>query len=259
VGSWESGLFSRGIRSFIICLLPSIAIAASSAQSPNRDTPFARRNTIGIFAAYSNDSSHILAGEAEHRKLLEFGISYSRRLTLNSRVNWEYDVELMPVALVGDPLIRYVNTQTSPTNETFTGVLPYPMVKCTPQGFNYDYTLNGITYSGTQVDMCYGRRWTMGQAFSPFGMKLNFIPRAKLQPFIIGHGGYMFSTQAVPIEGAGSFNFTVDCGAGLEYFLSKSKSMRVEYRYHHFSNADTADLNPGVDNGMLQVTYSFWP
>jgi opacity protein-like surface antigen len=67
----------------------------------------------------------------------------------------------------------------------------------------------------------------------------------------------MYSTQPIPIRAAGSFNFTFDLGAGVELYRSKTRSIRAEYRYHHISNHGTAEVNPGIDNGLFQVTYSF--
>ena len=241
---------------FLVFIL-LFGFAVTGGGQSRADSTYARVNTFAIFGAYSNDSSHILLGMAEQRKLLQFGVAYSRRLILNRRLNWQYNAEFMPVSLESDPLTRYVNTETSPTSGTFTGTLPYPMVQCAPIMYQYNTTINGVTYSGTEVYTCYGRRWTMGEAMSPFGLQLNALPRNRLQPFLIGHGGYMYSTQAVPVGGSGSFNFTFDCGIGFEFFQSSTKSIRAEYRYHHFSNNNTADANPGVDNGILQVTYSF--
>jgi opacity protein-like surface antigen len=67
----------------------------------------------------------------------------------------------------------------------------------------------------------------------------------------------LHSTQPIPVQNAGSFNFTFDLGAGFQLYQSKSRSIRAEYRYHHISNHSTASANPGIDNGLLQVTYSF--
>jgi opacity protein-like surface antigen len=67
----------------------------------------------------------------------------------------------------------------------------------------------------------------------------------------------MYSTRPIPLTMAGSFNFTFDLGAGVEIYQNKTRSIRVEYRYHHISNHDTAMENPGIDNGLLQVSYSF--
>ncbi len=238
------------------------AVAGAQAVPASQSLTYGRSNTFSIFSAYSGDSSHILMGVAENRRLLEFGVAYGRKLYANGIVNWQYNGELLPVALESDPLGYFVNHQTSPTVATYSGNLGYAELGCAPVTDVYDFTLNNAdgsktTYSGTQTNSCHDRRWTIGEAFSPAGFQWNFMPRRKLQPFFIAHGGYMYTTQPIPIASAGSFNFTFDFGAGLELYRSKSKSVRAEYRFHHISNHNTANQNPGIDNGLFQVTYSF--
>jgi hypothetical protein len=117
-------------------------------------------------------------------------------------------------------------------------------------------------FSGAQrptfsfVNTC-TRRWVLGEGISPIGLQWNFLPRRKLQPVIEGHVGYMYSAHAIPVNDAGSFNFTFDVGAGFELYRSQTRSFRVEYRYHHISNDETATANPGVDNGVLQLSWVF--
>lgn len=226
------------------------------AQSPDANPYFARRNTFSVFGAYSNDSSPILLGTADNRKLLEIGVGYNRRLFTNRIVNWQYSGEILPVALESDPVLNIVVNQTSPIVITYsnTELQPGP---CVPSSQTFSETLGGgIVYAGTETVTC-SRRWTIGEAISPVGMQWNFLTRRKLQPFFIGHGGYMYSTQPIPLLQAGSFNFTFDLGAGIELYRSKTRSIRAEYRYHHISNHETAMENPGIDNGLFQVTYSF--
>jgi len=219
---------------------------------------YAQRNTLGILGAYSWDSSHILLGDSENRMLVNIGVSCSRRLFLNRVVNWQYDGELLPVALESDPLLRGITNQVLPTPATYVYNLPETSVTCSPETASYSLTTgNGVTYSGTETTFCHNRRWTMGEAISPIGMRWNFLPRRRLQPFVDGHGGYMYSTRAIPVDDAGSFNFTFDIGAGVEFYRTPARSIRVEYRYHHLSNKDTASENPGIDNGLFQVTYCF--
>ena len=91
----------------------------------------------------------------------------------------------------------------------------------------------------------------------PVGFQWNFIPRHGIQPFLVGHGGYIYSTHAIPVQGAGHFNFAFDFGAGIEIFRGKKRSLRLDYRYHHISNHDTANYNPGIDNGLAEITYCF--
>jgi len=239
-----------------LALLSGTAIAR--AQATPESSYYARANSFGIFSAYSGDSSHMLLGRAENRMLLDIGVSYGRKLFLNRVVNWQYNGELLPVALESDPLTRSVNVQTSPTTATYIVAGLSPLVICSPVVNVYSYTINGTTnVSGTDTLTCSGRRWTIGEAISPVGMQWNFLTRKKLQPYLIGHGGYMYSTRPVPTINDGSFNFTFDLGAGIELYRSRTKSIRAEYRYHHISNHNTANQNPGIDNGLFQVTYSF--
>lgn len=250
------------VAAFLLFAALAFAAAKGWAQRPDDQPFFARKNTFSIFGAYSNDSSHILLGYAENRKLLDFGAGYSRRLFVNQVVNWQYSGEILPVALESDPVqisnetSTYTFTNGMPS-ETLTGVLEQPTIgPCFPSTTTVIYALPNGTLTEVSVNTC-GRRWTIGEAISPVGFQWNFLPRRKLQPFFIGHGGYMYSTTPIPTENAGSFNFTFDLGAGIELWQSKTRSIRAEYRYHHISNHGTAQENPGIDNGLFQVTYSF--
>jgi hypothetical protein len=245
------------IRSLLYVLSLIIWSAQATAQTGTEKQFYARANTFGAFVAYSPDSSHMLLGNAENRELLDIGAFYSRRLFLNHFVNWQYNAEVLPVALESDPVAELTAYQTVPTVATFTQ--PYgPVLDCTPQSAQYNVTLpNGVTYSGTETVTCTGRRWTIGEGISPVGFQWNLRPRRRMQPFVIGHGGYMYSTKPIPVSAAGSFNFTFDLGAGVELFRSHKQSVRGEVRYHHISNHDTATQNPGVDNLLYQLSYAF--
>lgn len=247
--------------SLIVFLTLISATATAQATSPAASPYYARTNTFSVFGAYSGDSSHILLGDAENRMLLDIGMAYGRKLHVNRIVNWQYNGEILPVALESDPNTHVVVNQTSPNAATLT-YDTVPSVSCATVTTPYILTLtdtNGdtSTYSGTDTFSCNGRRWTIGEGLSPVGMQWNFRPRRKLQPIFIGHGGYMYTTQPIPVENAGSFNFTFDLGAGFELYRTQTRSVRAEYRYHHISNHDTATQNPGIDNGLFQVTYSF--
>jgi opacity protein-like surface antigen len=250
------------IRAVLLLLTLAFSLTGAGAQSPDASPFFARRNTFSIFSAYSNDSSHMLLGNVANRKLLDFGAAYSRRLFVDHVVNWQYNGEILPVALESDPVqgtnetatITFTNGMPS---ETLTGTFDQPTVgPCRAFTSTATYMLTNGTESTVSVNTC-TRRWTIGEAISPVGFQWNFLPRRKLQPFFIGHGGYMYSTQPIPIQRAGSFNFTFDLGAGVELYRSKTRSIRAEYRYHHISNHNTAEENPGIDNGLFQITYSF--
>jgi opacity protein-like surface antigen len=237
---------------FILILTAGIA----RAQTVPASEYYGRVNTFGFLAAYSNDSSHILLGETQNRKLLNLGGMYSRRLLRNRIVNWQYTAEILPVALESDPVSHYTMTFTSPVAEgPFTETI-IPVSPCRDGSGTGSYVIGGVTYNYTFSNTC-TRRWTMGEGISPVGFQWNFLPRRKLQPIVLGHGGYMYSTQPIPTTEADSFNFTFDFGVGLELFQTRTRSIRVDYRYHHISDHFTSVENPGIDNGLLTVTYSF--
>lgn len=198
----------------------------------------------------------MLLGEVENRKLINVGASYGRRILLNHIVDWQYNGELLPVALESDPLSLFVVQQTSPAVSTTT-TAGGPLISCAQRSYSYSYSVNDVTYAGTETISCRGRQWTVGEGMSPVGFKWNFLPKHKTQPFLVGHGGYIYSTHPIPVAFAGSFNFTFDLGAGVELYRSHTRSLRAEYRYHHISNDNTATANPGIDNGVFQVTYVF--
>ncbi|HEX8712193.1 MAG TPA: acyloxyacyl hydrolase [Terracidiphilus sp.] len=250
-------LFRRAAAWSALLLAYCYLASALHAQTGRESRYYSRTNSFGFFIAYSNDSSHMLLGDAEQRKLLEFGASYSRRLLIGREVNWQYSAEFLPIAVESDPLTRVVISQTSPSKETIVMDGKSPFVTCHPPAYAFSVVDGDTTYAGTETLSCRGRRWTMGEAMSPIGMQWNFRPAYKLQPFLNWHGGFMYSTKEIPVDSAGSFNFTFGIGAGLELYRTRTRSFRLEYRYHHISNDETATSNPGIDNSLFQVTYTF--
>lgn len=254
---------ANGIRSSlgVLCLLIAFLGAGpathAGAQSASEVPVYARTNSFGIIASYSPNSSHMLLGISEKRKLWDLGGSYSRRLFGGKHAIWQYDGEFLPIALDGDPLGRAIEHQTSPVTTT-TEFDIGPVVSCSPRSVLFSFTdANGVVYSGVVNDFCHGRRWTFGEAISPIGVRWNFLPHRRIQPLLTLHVGYMYSTKAIPTVDAGAFNFTFDGGGGFELYQSRSRSLRVEYRYHHISNHNSADENPGIDNGLIQLSYVF--
>lgn len=93
-----------------------------SAQSvpyqsvPDQSVPdhlvFSRLNSFGAFGEYSNDSSRILLGNAQQRKLLNLGFSYSRRILLRPSVDLQYIAEVRPVLFESDLVVHVTQTFT---------------------------------------------------------------------------------------------------------------------------------------------------
>jgi Lipid A 3-O-deacylase (PagL) len=235
-----------------VVVLTVSATLQAQIESP---VPFGSRNTFGVMAEYSNDSSHIILGNAVNVKLGAIGVQYQRRLIANRHLVWSYAMEFRPVILESNPTVTTTYVETQPVANTFTGS-PETTARCVPSQTTSTGTISGVVYSGTTYVTC-SREITYAQGFSPFGMKLNLRTRSRLQPTFSSYEGYILSTRPVPSANAGSFNFDFEIGAGLEYYRSRRNSIRLEYQVQHFSNHNTASANPGVDNGLLKLTYSF--
>jgi hypothetical protein len=260
-------------RALLLTLLACSALGTLHAQvaAPPDPSPYpyVRKNSFSVFGEYSNDSSHMLMGISQNRKLATFGFGYTRRIFLRPYLNLQYLAELRPVVMESDPVTTITDSYVGPPENTvtsFTEVLPLacPATPVTITGTYPDGPFAGYPYTLTISYKC-TRQWTYGQAFSPIGLRFNFLPHHRIQPVVTMAGGYLFTTRPIPVANAGSFNFTLQFGGGVEFFLSRehtnhffgNRSIRAEYRFHHTSNADTATSNPGIDNGLFQVAFSF--
>jgi Lipid A 3-O-deacylase (PagL) len=236
----------------ILLLCSALTSVAQQASDPT----YSRLNTFSGFFEYANDSSHIILGNADNRKIGAIGFQYQRRLVHRRLLDFSYTAEVRPGMIESDPEFEATITFTAPTHSV-SQILPSPVDKCvaTTYVFNGENS-GGGNYADTEVTSC-TRRTVIEQGFSPGGIRISLLPRHRLQPTFSTLAGYMFSTQQVPVTDAGSFNYTFEFGGGLEYYLTQTRSMRLEYQVQHYSNKKTADLNPGVDAGFFKLTYAF--
>ncbi len=241
--------------SIVLLFIPLAALSQEAS-----DALYSRLNTFSSFVEYSNDSSRILLGEARNRKIGAIGFQYQRRLVNRRLWNFSYTAEMRPGMLESDPVLTETitssQTYSSTTSETQNGAV----MRCIALTVQFSGSTPGPSgpqpYSGEVIDTC-SRRTVTEQGFSPAGMRFNLMPRHRLQPTFSSYAGYMFSTQDVPAEGTGSFNYTFEFGAGLEFFRTHNRSVRLEYQVQHYSNKNTAYSNPGVDSGFIKLTYAF--
>jgi opacity protein-like surface antigen len=90
-------------------------------------------------------------------------------------------------------------------------------------------------------------------------LRQNFVqPGWKVTPFLqLGCG---IGLSDIPHQFVGQdFSFNLDSSAGLRYFISPRLSVNAEFRYQHFSNANTASHNVGINaiGPMFGVSWIF--
>lgn len=237
-------------------LLLFLVLPATAQDS----TFYSRLNTYSVFTEYSNTSSHIILGVAQNRRLIAPGIAYSRRLLHTRYADWNYAIEVRPLTFIQQPYLDSTYTAIPPATGTIYPAQSGPVARNCNSGssLSLPISVSGFpTIPGYIYTYTCSRPWTYAGGVSPLGQRISIAPRNRLQLFLVGNAGFLAATQDIPSNDSRRFNFTFEFGAGLEFFQNHSRSWSAEYRIHHLSNAYTARNNPGIDNQILKLTYSF--
>lgn len=102
-----------------------------------------------------------------------------------------------------------------------------------------------------------------GIGFAPIGFEGQQRLAGRVHTYQTGALGALWFTRQAPVLGSRAFNFTFEFGGGFLWPLAGRVALRTGYKFHHFSNAKTAQQNPGVDAKMffvgLERTYGRLP
>lgn len=96
---------------------------------------------------------------------------------------------------------------------------------------------------------------TYGFGFTPLVWRWNFEPRGNLAPYAELAGGALWTRNPVP-DATTTTNFTAHLGGGVRLFVRSQQAMVLGYRFHHISNGNRLDRNPGVNAHVLQFGWS---
>ena len=196
-----------------------LAFFAAAAFAQNGELG---KNELTVWGGLSPDSSTIITGigRTEDARFGIVAFRYSRRFNNNDSVNLKYTADVVPAAFLNYP--DFEVTSTNPP-----AIVP---VRPTRYGF-------GV---------------------APLGLQMNFRPRKNVQPFIGASGGMLYFNQRTPNFFGTRFAFTADVGGGVEFRLKEKRSVTIGYKYYHISNGDRGDLNPGFDNNLFYVGFTFF-
>ncbi len=178
------------------------------------------RHDFQLFAGYSPDSATLI-GSAPDRQFALAGFSYGYRCWTPGSVSVYYTAAVMPAAILRVP------AQTV-------------------------FRLNPPSQRQVDAHAVYGF------AAAPIGFTVEF-GRRRVHPFFETMGGVIASTEPIPENqpNATGLNFLVDFGGGVRWNIGPRRALSLGYRFLHISNANTTSFNPGVDNNVIYVGYSF--
>lgn len=84
----------------------------------------------------------------------------------------------------------------------------------------------------------------------------------RVVPFLEGGAGILLSTPQSTDRrsqfAASQFNFTLQVGPGIRYFLTPQAAFSLAYRFHHISDANTTAHNPGLNADFILLGFSIF-
>lgn len=90
-----------------------------------------------------------------------------------------------------------------------------------------------------------------GFGLTPIGFQFNINRNNVVQPFFKSSAGFILFKKPFPDERGTQFNFTLELGGGVEFMLTPNISLTAGYKYHHMSNGQFGQINPGVDSNIF--------
>ena len=98
-----------------------------------------------------------------------------------------------------------------------------------------------------------------GFGIAPLGFTLDLFRIRRVHPFAETMEGLIASSEPIPENelNASGLNFLFDLGGGIRWEIGSRQAALFGYRFLHISNAGTTNFNPGVDNNIFYIGYSF--
>lgn len=210
------------------------------------------KRSFGFSATYSGDSSHILLGDAEDRRVWTLGAEYSHLMHLGERYRVDYEGSVLPLYEETDPTLVgttfVLDGQTVLDNQA-----PMRVSHVDRQPVS---TLYIGSSTAIPVYAVYAREDTYAASVSPLGVRIRGLPHCRVQPSMALDLGFVIAAREIPIDQTTQFNYIFAIGPGVDLFADRKTSWRIEYVYRHMSNAGQGTYNPGVDQGVVRLTIS---
>lgn len=141
----------------------------------------------------------------------------------------------------------------------------------------HDMALAGINYGWILIDRTAGDKWYRGNwelllellggaqfepqhrhviGASPLA-RYNFTGNERLTPFLnVGAG--IAETDIGEPDLSTRFEFILQAGGGVHYFLTPKKALTLQYRFLHLSNAGIDSPNLGVNTSLFTIGISWF-
>jgi Lipid A 3-O-deacylase (PagL) len=197
------------------------ATTAQSASAKSEEGIQKGWNELAVWGGISFQSPTLI-GKTPHARLANIALRYGRVLTASKTVAFELTIDAIPLAILS--------------------IERFNLIPTAPGSFVVKRTRENV----------------YGGGLSPIGLKFNFRPRHRVQPFANTTGGFLYFREDVPVPGAARFNFTFDFSGGIQLINSSRRAFTIGYKYQHISNGERSSINPGVDVQVIYAGFSIF-
>jgi opacity protein-like surface antigen len=87
--------------------------------------------------------------------------------------------------------------------------------------------------------------------------KFSGLADERLYPYVFAGGGALFVDLGLPTMGS-HLDFSYGGGTGIQYLFRQDLALSAEYRYHHISNASTAEPNEPLNSSKFLLGISLF-
>lgn len=85
----------------------------------------------------------------------------------------------------------------------------------------------------------------------------HFAAHGRLLPVWRIGAGFLYANAPVPVRET-RHNFSLLTGLGVDILVSERSAVSVGYRFHHVSNANTGNINPGINTHAIVFGMAFY-
>lgn len=204
---------------------------SSDRNNNSRDinsSDFDEKNELSVWGGFAPDMPRVFGG-SRPSSYGQVAVRYSRRIATSDYLAIKYTIDFIPLAV-----INYERR---------------PIVQIAPNTF--------IVQRDKTTNYAFG--------LTPVGFQLHLRRKAKIQPFISANAGLLIFNKTIPDDRSAVFpdrngkhlNFTLAGGGGVDFLTDAGRTFTVGFKFHHISNASTGNINPGFDQNLFYVGYTF--
>lgn len=215
----------------------STASTTSSLSSPTSGSTlpqtsgasdFDEKNEFSVWGGFAPDMPRVFGG-SRPSSYGQIAVRYSRRIATSENLALKYTIDFIPIAV-----LNYDRR---------------PVIQTAPNTF--------VVQPQDTTAYAWG--------LTPVGFQLHFRRRAKIQPFISANAGLLVFNKTIPDDRSPVFpdrfgrqvNFTLAGGGGVDFLTDSGRTFTLGFKFHHISNSSTGNINPGYDQNLFYIGYTF--